>query len=277
MRFFNRYKITHGVDWEISEKDYLISSSELPDITQQDDIIFEYNQGKYKQTKNSCTVVSSIWAVSDLFNYEFTDKEILEIDSATYKKDRTKWKWRWLFKAVDHVRESWNAKFPNKEIVSYRLKIENNSLIEALNKWHTIVTTYAGTYAYNRDFRKDWVLNWTVFPASEVVYRHAVCIRKIDWRVFVKNSYKWSKYNIYELVDRRELIKNWVFSIHQYLFLPIKKIKKTKEEIKFEQRLKQLLSINSSLWKQADLLWWHWEIKKALHNINKLIRKTIRE
>jgi hypothetical protein len=36
--------------------------------------------------------------------------------------------------AVDHIRETRNEKFPKKEIASFRLQIENDSLIEALDK-----------------------------------------------------------------------------------------------------------------------------------------------
>jgi hypothetical protein len=43
-------------------------------------------------------------------------------------------------------------------------------------------------------------------------YGHAVCIRKIDGKVFVKDNYAGREHNHYELIDYRELIKNNVFS-----------------------------------------------------------------
>ena len=59
----------------------------LPELTQKDDKIFEYNQSWTPH----CTLYSAFGAVSDLFNYEFTQKEIDEMVEESYKRGRIKW------------------------------------------------------------------------------------------------------------------------------------------------------------------------------------------
>ena len=68
--------------------DYLLSAEEinaLPELEQQDDIIFEYNQGN----SSDCTIYSALGALSDLFNREVTQEQIEECNEESYKRGRT--------------------------------------------------------------------------------------------------------------------------------------------------------------------------------------------
>ena len=73
-----------------TKNDYLLSAEEinaLPELEQQDDVIFEYNQGD----SNDCTIYNALGALSDLYNREVTQEQIEECNEESYKRGRTRW------------------------------------------------------------------------------------------------------------------------------------------------------------------------------------------
>ena len=209
------------LDWVIgveSENDFLIEANDIPEIEEVNDKIFEYNQAKYHETYNSCTIFGSAGAVSDLFDYEFSYEELLDFNEKSYTHWRTRGKWWWVYMAVDLVREMRNEKNENK-LLSFRTSIDDGTMVDALNKWHSLVTSYHWNSKYNKDFKEDGKLDWVVFWQS--TYWHCIRIRKIWGLVHVVDNYFPRKYNVYELADFRELVKRWVFSKFQYLFLKL--------------------------------------------------------
>jgi len=241
--------IPDWVIWVDSEKDRLIWDISIPKIHAVDKEIYEYNQYKLKANRKSCTLFACFWAVSDLFNYKFTDEEIKEMNKLSYKAWRMKNKWRRLYKAVDVVREYRNNKHPDKQIVSFKLEANSEQHREALKKRHTTPTVYHWNSKYNKDIRLDWTLNWTKFWTS--TYWHAIGLRNIDF-TRVKDSQYWYKYNKYLLKDYQGLISSNVFSSVAYLFLPIESIKESKEALKIKQIRDRVIKQNSMMRKLID-------------------------
>jgi hypothetical protein len=48
----------------------------------------------------------------------------------------------YYYKAVDHVRKWWNKNFPDKQVVSFRIKREDKAFREALGAKHSLVCGY---------------------------------------------------------------------------------------------------------------------------------------
>ena len=69
--------------------DYVLCDGDidlLPNLYQQDNIRYEYNQSNQSWSKKSCTIFSAMGMVSDLMNYEFSLKELKEVDELSYEK-----------------------------------------------------------------------------------------------------------------------------------------------------------------------------------------------
>jgi hypothetical protein len=56
----------------------------LPTLYQQDEIIYQYNQGTQTWSTKSCTLFSPIGAISDLFNVEIPLSTIKKWDDSSY-------------------------------------------------------------------------------------------------------------------------------------------------------------------------------------------------
>lgn len=211
--------------WE-QNSDYLIEWFEdnLPSLYQQDNIIYEYNQFANDRSKKSCTIFSAIGAISDLFNYEFSLKEIKEIDNLSYEKGRLKNSWWWVQSAVKLVADRWNE-HKKEKVAYYKLDITNDTLVHnILDKWYTIMTNFNGNGKYTLDYLADAILNWTDFWTS--TYWHAVNIVNVNWKLCVKDSEKGRKTsktkkdcNIYELEHELREIKP--FSVNWYIYTKV--------------------------------------------------------
>ena len=62
----------------------------LPTLYQQDEIIYQYNQGTQTWSTKSCTLFSPIGAISDLFNVEIPLSTIKKWDDSSYSAWRMK-------------------------------------------------------------------------------------------------------------------------------------------------------------------------------------------
>jgi len=240
------YNWVLGVEWK---DDWLIWDTEIPRIDIMDREIYEYNQFTKSENRKSCTLFSCFWAISDLFNYKFSEEEIKELNKISYEQWRTKWKWRYLFSAVDLVREYRNTYHPKQKVISFRLSSYSEKHLEALEKWHTCPTVYRGNWKYNKDKNKEWYLNWTKFWKS--TYWHAVWLRNTD-KTWVKDSSYGSKWNKYALWNYKGLIGSAVYSGTSYLFVPEEKLSESKKTIKLKQLINKTIEINSHAWILID-------------------------
>ena len=73
------------------DTDYILRDGDidlLPELYQQDNIRYEYNQGNQSWSKVSCTIFAAVGMLSDLMNYQFTLDEIKEIDNLSYNNPK---------------------------------------------------------------------------------------------------------------------------------------------------------------------------------------------
>lgn len=237
--------------WE-ADTDYLLCDGDidsLPNLYQQDEIIYEYNQYWQEWSKKSCTIFSAVGAVSDLFNYKFSIDEIKEIDDMSYTLTRVKWEWWYIKSAVDLVAKWWNnnKKLTDKywKVAYYRVsRWDDDSIEKIISKWYTMVVGYNWNSKYNADYRADNVLNWTDFWPS--TYWHATDLRKKNKR-YIKDSTAWRPYNKYELDHKISEIK--CFQSYGYVYVSVKQ--DSLEEIKrlneFKTITLNIIELNSKL------------------------------
>lgn len=237
-------EIENGCLWIGAEStDYLLSwemAETLPELIQQDTKIYEYNQSGTPH----CTLYSAFGAVSDLYNYEFTQQEIDEMVEESYNRGRVKWEWWYVKSAVDLVADYWNEHHAKLgKVVYYRVSLYDTELVDKiLKKNYTLCSWYRGNSAYNTD-RNDGILNWTTFWAS--TYGHAVSWIGREGKRYIKDNYKWRKSwklptNIYEVEhEPKELVSGNCYYADAYLYTKVDNIDEIKrlEAIKTECNL----------------------------------------
>ena len=176
----------------------------LPNLYQQDDIRYEYNQWNQSWSKVSCTIFAAMWMVSDLMNYEFSLKELKEVDELSYEQWRVRWQWWYVKSAVKLVADWWNKNHRDLGMIAYYRVSKYSDLVdEILKKWYTINWNMKPTTAYWWDYSEDAIVDWNNFWTQ--TNGHAIDLIW-DWVRKVKDSYKgrktfdWSKdTNRYEL------------------------------------------------------------------------------
>lgn len=268
--------------WE-QQTDYLLAEwfeDNLPTLYQQDDIIFEYNQNKWSWSKKSCTIFSAIWAISDLFNYEFTQSEIKEIDDRSYTLGRFPNEWWWVQSAVKLVADWWNEKHSDLwKVAYYRFDITNDNLLNSIiNKWYTVMTNIRGNGKFQMDYLRDDILNWTDFGAS--TYGHALSIINYKGKRSVKDNYKWrlcndskTDCNIFEL--EHEVSEISVFGTNWYIYTKVAEdaLEEVKRLNEFRTNLLKAIEINSLMWHQTN----DKNYQSILHYVNEKNRKKLKD
>ena len=273
--------------WE-QQTDYLLAEwfeDNLPTLYQQDNIIFEYNQNKWSWSKKSCTIFSAIWAISDLFNYEFTQSEIKEIDDRSYTLGRFPNEWWWVQSAVKLVADWWNEKHSDLgKVAYYRFDVTNNALVDKiLDKGYTIMTNIRGNGKFQMDYLRDAVLNGTEFGAG--TYWHALSlvtiqIKKIDWKMCVKDNYKGrlcndgkTDCNIYALEHYPSEIS--VFWTNWYIYTKVAEdaLEEVKRLNEFRTNLLKAIEINSTMRHQTN----DTNYQSILHYVNEKHRKKLKD
>ena len=233
--------------------DYLLCNGEwdlLPTLYKKDEIRFEYNQWNQDWSRNSCTIFAAVGMASDLTNYEFSLDEIKEIDELSYERGRVRWHGWYVQSAVKLVADWWNG---NEKLVKkywklayYRISKYDNSIIEdVIDKLYTINWNHWLNSDYTKD-KADWMIDGTDFWT--VTNGHAVDVIKYQWQRSVKNSYKWSKNNIYWLKNQLSKLTN--FWVNFYVYTLVKE--DALEEIK---RLNEIKTECNTLIEHLWTLW----------------------
>lgn len=278
MKEKEKQPITNGCIWVWEQNtDFLMwAEIQLPDLKNQDNIIFQYNQG----SSLDCTLYAPIGAISDLFNYKFTAKEIKEIVDMSYTRWRRIGWGRYTQSWVRCTCDRWNNKFPDKKVIFFRIELTSQNFIDATNKWYTVVVSYDGNSEYMIDYSKDLILNWTRFYPS--TYWHCTSMRNIDGKIKVKDSYVWRTWNyvptnIYEIADLRWLVRDRTYSPYAYLIVPEERVPLTPEEIArltaFRVAINQNIENNSNMRHLTN----DQSFKDELHRQNELLRKKLED
>jgi hypothetical protein len=260
--------------WDgIQVTDYLLEwfDDALPDLIQQDNIIYEYNQYKQSWSKKSCTVFSAIGAMSDLFNYQFSLDEIKEIDEISYTRWRFRDQWRWTQSAVKLVADWWNEHKANKAAY-YRVDTKNENVIKnILDKWYTLMTSFNWNYSYIKDYDSDGILNGTKFWAA--TFGHAINVRKINWKRCCKDSAAGTEHNIYEL--EHLLSEITCYSSNAYIYTKVweNKLTEIKRLNEFRTNLQIAIDTNSKMWHQTNDA----AYRTKLHDMNERNRSKLQD
>lgn len=236
--------------WQ-EDTDYLLTGEMaqwLPELVQQDDKIYEYNQSGTPH----CTLYSAFWAVSDLFNYEWKKSEIDEMVEESYKRGRIRGEWWYIKSAVDLVADYWNEHHSDLwKVVYYRISLYDAELVDKiLTKNYTLCSWYRGNSKYNTD-RNDGILNWTTFWTA--TYGHAVSWIGRSWKRYIKDNYKGRKSwklstNIYEVEhEPKELVNGGTYYADAYLYTKVQNLEEIKRLNEFKSALLVAIEDNSKL------------------------------
>ena len=207
------------------KKDFYLAWSELDinNLLDQENNYFknriEYNQ--YYINNSMCTIISWCWVLSNYFNYNFSKAELLNlVDKARKEKPPfIDWVWWYIYKWVDLVRKYWNETNPKYKVKTYRIVTWSELFYKLLEKWYHIV----GWFRWNRDFTKDKKDNCKLDRITKVInptYWHAIYFWMNDWKIYTIDSYAWSRCNVYELTNFKELLNNKVYFRFSYVFIP---------------------------------------------------------
>ena len=257
--------------------DYLLTGEEaweLPELPIQDTKIYEYSQSGTPH----CTLYSAFGAVSDLFNYEFTQKEIDEIVELSYERGRIRGGGWYIKSAVDLVADYWNEHHSDLwKVVYYRISLYDTELVDKiLTKNYTLCSWYRGNQTYNND-RNDWVLNWTTFGTS--TYGHAVSWIGRLWKRFIKDNYKGRKSwklptNVYEVEHTPAELVSWnTYYQDAYLYVKVNNEEEVKRLNEFKTNLIKAIEVNSAMRHQTKDA----NYQSILHYVNEKNRRKLKD
>ena len=246
----------------------------LPTLYQQDEVIFQYNQGKQEWSKKSCTLFSAIGAISDLFNVEIPLSVIKIWDEDSYNHWRFKGEWWWVAMAVQFIADKWNESVYAKEhgkVAYYSIELKDDNLLKKiLEKRYTVCTGFDWNWKYTND-KDDWILNGTEFGKKS--YGHAVsAIWSTKYPARIKdNYYGTAKYNIYEVEHKFSEIP----CFFERWFVYTKVAEDALEEVKRLNKMKTLtenmIRDNSEMWTLTNDAYY----RTKLHDMNEINRKKV--
>ena len=237
--------------------DYLLCEwdlDSLPPLVKKDEIRFEYNQWANQWSKVSCTIFAAMWMLSDLINYEFSEKELKEVDELSYERGRTRWQWWYVQSAVKLVADWYNeSKLSEKywKVAYYRIsKYDNETLEDVISKLYTIDWNMCPTSKFTKDYKEDWMVDGTDFWVS--TNGHSIDVISNGWQRSVKDSYKGRKTtdgkkdcNIYGLKNKISSLTNFWAYFYVYVL-----VNDNLEEIKRLEKMKAECNVCiESLWK----------------------------
>ena len=238
--------------WDGAEStDFLLCNWDidlLPTLFEKNEIRFEYNQWVNKRSEVSCTIFAAMWMLSDLIDYEFSEEEMREVDELSYTKWRVRWQWWYVKNAVKLVADWYNDSELSKKywkVAYYRISKYDDDIIEwAIDKLYTIDWNHGLNSNYTKD-KADWMVDWTDF--GNITSWHSVDIISKKWQRSVKNSYKWTKYNIYWLKNKLSVLTNFWNWFYIYTLVKEDNYERIKELNEFKTLLVQTIANNSAM------------------------------
>lgn len=268
--------LVDGVLWDGHEDtDYQLTDSEiewLPTLYLQDDVRFDYNQWKQTWSKKSCTIFAAIWAISDLWNYQFPLSEIKEYDTLSYELGRTSGSWWYTKKAIDMACNKWNKDHPDMCVVYYSIKASDDDKVNRILAKNYDLNI---SFNYTEDYCRDLADNDEIDRANKgkTLVSHAVCQILKDWSKQVKDNYDWSAHQYYKVnVSNKELSNAGI--LHYWWYVILKVAECNLAELKRMEKVKtdclNACEYNSKLWHSTN----DPVLKNKLHDLNEYIRNN---
>jgi hypothetical protein len=259
----------------ISARDYIIGAENplvIPPNLNTDKYLYNQWIKRTPTTAWSCWLFSAMWCISDLTGYQFTEEDIQEINAlaiSTYWL--LIWVWMYMSRAIDCVRDWWNAKFPDKKLLSFRWVVWDDQFIEWLNKGHSFAVWYHTSSDYLKDSQDNWVINKDNFPTD---WGGHLVRTNFEDTINIDDNYEWTKdYNTYVNNKIKDLKDKWVYFPSAYLFL---------YDLSMEDQIINNIDLE---WAKAEYLLWTWswmnprdnmsrqEVMQVINNLRKDLTK----
>lgn len=203
----------------ISEKDFILWNWDLEIEIQNiapDSVEHFYNQAAQRRTRNGCTNYMWIWMISDLLWYKFSLEEILEIHDLAEKKYGWKeWSWNYLSKAIDCVRDYWNAKNPWQQIISFRVDLLSEQAQRLFDSWKTIGIWYRTTTEHAKDSQDNANLDSPSFKWYDIRWGHAIRFNKYE---NIDNYEGRKTHNVYWNKNLKDYVKENTYFRYGYVY-----------------------------------------------------------
>lgn len=187
--------------------DLWIDPDSLEDIPQHNYPLI--NQWSYKETKSACTIVNALKEAWYLWWMEANDDEMIESVKYATTQNYIIGKPRYADLWMRSTEKFFEMKYPDKKLYYSTLTRDSPNFIKLLQKWYMLWCTYKGNDKYNADYRADCILDGDSF--GNPTYGHRTSIKWKDGKIYVYDSYAGHKYNVYELKQFVNLVKNKVF------------------------------------------------------------------
>lgn len=126
-------------------------------------------------------------------------------------------KWNLASKWVDAARNFLKAIYPKTPLLSFKVNMLSPDHLNVLNKWYKTIVCYDWSTAYNKDYRKDNVLDGNAF--WDRTYGHCTVLKSENKILKIDDSYDGTPYNIYTIKDMPGLIKSKTFYLPTYFFV----------------------------------------------------------
>lgn len=256
--------------WDVS-----LTIANVP-IIPKDRKLPEVNQSMFTETKMACTIVGAYKDACYTTGIEATQEgELWFAQQAHDKYNYVYGKGWYTWVAMNTVKKIWNERYPDHQLSYIAMRNDNPLFAQALLNNNILGCTYKGNAEYNKDYRKDNVLDGVEFWTSTYWHRPSITMRlKLEnGKIMVVDNYDGVAYNIYELAHINDLIENKVFYPTFYLWIEEPK-EEIKEEIKIPDPVKlkidkeTILELNI-LSNSLSLCWKHFdpEDQEKVHDL----------
>lgn len=209
-----------GIIFDENPNDFLVSSETPLMIPRNENKVKHfYNQAAQTRTRNACGLYASAWVISDYTGFQFTTKQLLEIVALAEKN----YGWKedggmWMSRAVDCVRTWWNLNNPDRELMTWNVRVGTEKYLEALQKGHSLAIGYNTGNEYTIDSQKDGIVEIETY--RENGGGHLVRCAYDSWNFLIRDNYfGLKKFNSYANNKIEILRKNWHFFPSAYIFL----------------------------------------------------------
>lgn len=223
--------IENWVYWHDNENDWNagdlgITEEQIPDLRNRADMLPLFNQSLSDKTKRACTIVNAYREYCYQTNHTFSHDELDKIIDYAY----TMW----------YSGESWSSsewqmciyKYFGKKIPFVRVSYNDPLLGIIYKKRNALGITYKGNSEWNID-SDDWVLDGTTFWATTYWHRTSTIFYS-GLNICIDDSYAGTPWNIYQVPNLIELVRNWYIYPTFYLWIPLNNTKEISRLNKFK-------------------------------------------
>lgn len=210
--------------WNLGNKVGLANSISIDKIPKARNKITSYKTNQ-KENGYATWCVFHAWAWCIIDNYWEKVKWFIEKlweKAPNYR--RKEWEWMEMDEWVKLCIDTWNELYPDDELIYYEIDMNNQEDVDyILDLWYSIHSGYGGNQMYNADRREDCCLDNSDF--KNATYYHSVrltgtqLVKNCNWELWIRDNYEGRPCNDYGVKNFEELVNNWVFFQHGYIYI----------------------------------------------------------